>query len=76
MTASRDGVQVPCGRGMSPLEDDSAKSQSLREHAERSGRALGFKRLSVRLIDYEVTTSLSLFPSSALSVTSTLIFPV
>jgi hypothetical protein len=36
--------------------DDSAASNSLREHAQRSGRALGLKRLSVCLIDYEART--------------------
>ncbi len=39
--------------GASPA-DDAAASQHLREHAERSGRAFGSERLSVRLIDYEV----------------------
>lgn len=39
--------------GASPA-DDSAGSDHLRQHVERSGRALGSKRLSVRLIDYEV----------------------
>ncbi|CAL8469115.1 g8656 [Coccomyxa elongata] len=38
--------------GASPA-DDVAASQHLREHAERSGRAFGSERLSVRLIDYE-----------------------
>ncbi len=37
--------------------DDAAASQHLREHAERSGRAFGSERLTVRLIDYEVTPS-------------------
>ncbi|EIE21022.1 hypothetical protein COCSUDRAFT_43387 [Coccomyxa subellipsoidea C-169] len=38
--------------GASPA-DDSAASHHLREHAQRSGRAFGSERLSVRLIDYE-----------------------